>query len=157
MISSLFRRGPAFAGSLLFLLWVPCLLCCNGERDREQATKSLQACITAYWQARVDGKVWSEDTDACCGSIEIKTPDGQTKRIDPVAPEIGIERFKITDIKLNDALSKATAEVWVEYSLPLIPASVTKTITETWERRDDGWRRLPTNINAILVGASNRD
>ena len=151
---SLTRRGSALAGSLLFLfLIVTAQLGCESEGDREQeAYDSLKACVNAYWQARVEGRAW-QDTDTCCGSVEGSDSDGKSSRRDPVALEIAIERFEIRDLKVKRDLKRAEVKVWLEYTIPLIPTSLTNVVTERWELRDGAWHRIPSNLNAILVGA----
>ena len=148
------RRGPALAGSLLFLFLVATVqVGCESEADREQeANESLKACVNAYWQARVEGKVW-QDTERCCASVEAKESGGEASRRDPVAPQISIERFEIRELKVKRDLKRVEVKVWLEYSIPLIPTSLTNVVTERWELRDGVWCRVPSNLNAILVGA----
>ncbi|RLC45556.1 MAG: hypothetical protein DRH70_07280 [Candidatus Coatesbacteria bacterium] len=149
------RRGSAFAGPLLFLFLLLLFLPgCQNEADRRQeAYDSLKACVNAYWQARVSGKIWQKDTDTCCPSIEVKGQDGKLERRDPVAPQISIERFEIRQLHLNRDQKRAEVKVWLEYSIPLIPTSLTNVVTERWERRDRAWHRVRSNLNGILVGA----
>ena len=148
------RRGSALAGSLLFLfLAVVVQLGCESEADRQkEAYDSLKACVNAYWQARVEGKVW-QDTEHCCASVEAEESGGKSGRRDPVAPQINIERYEIRELKVKRDLKRAEVKVWLEYSIPLIPTSLTNVVTERWELRDGVWSRVPSNLNAILVGA----
>jgi len=148
------RRGSALAGSLLFLFLVGSIqVGCESQLDKEQeAYDSLKACVNAYWQARVEGRVW-QDTERCCASVEAKESNGKFGRRDPVAPQINIERFEIRDLDVKRDLKRAEVRVWLEYSIPLIPTSLTNVVTERWELRDGVWCRVPSNLNAILVGA----
>ena len=130
---------------------------CESEPDKEQeAYDSLKACVNAYWQARVEGKVW-QDTERCCASVEARESGGKVTRQDPVASQICIERFEIRELKVKRDLKRAEVKVWLEYSIPLIPTSLTNVVTERWERRDGVWSRVPSNLNAILVGAGRRE
>ncbi len=148
------RRGSALAGSLLFLFLVACVqVGCESELDKEQAAyDSLKACVNAYWQTRVEGKVW-QDTEQCCASVEAEESGGEAGRRDPVAPQISIERFEIRELNVKRDLKRAEVKVWLEYSIPLIPTSLTNVVTERWELRDGVWHRVPSNLNAILIGA----
>ena len=151
---SLSRRGPAFAGSLLFLFLAASVhVGCESEvNKRQEASDSLKACVNAYWQARVEGKAW-QDTDRCCASVAAEESGGKASRRDPVASQVSVERFEIRELNVERDLNQAEVKVWLEYSIPLIPTSLTNVVTESWERRDGVWRRLPSNLNAILVGA----
>ncbi len=104
------------------------------------------------WQTRVEGKVW-QDTERCCASIETKDSGGKSERRDPVAPQISIERFEIRELEVKRDLKRAEVKVWLEYSIPFIPTSLTNVVSERWKRRDGAWCRVPSNLNAILVGA----
>lgn len=117
----------------------------------------MKACVNAYWQARVAGGTWQKDTDSCCPSIEVEGQDGKLSRRDPVAPQVSIERFEIRGLELKTDLKRAEVKVWLEYSIPLIPTSLTNVVTERWERRDRVWHRVPSNLNAILIGAGRAD
>ncbi|HUT03878.1 MAG TPA: hypothetical protein VM163_08315 [bacterium] len=152
------RRGSVFAGPLLFLFLASLLLPgCQSDADRRQAAyDSLKACVNAYWKARVAGKVW-QDTEECCASVEAKESGGEASRRDPVAPQVSIERFEIRGLELKTDSKRAEVKVWLEYSIPLIPTSLTNVVTERWERRDRVWHRVPSNLNAILVGAGRAD
>jgi len=151
---NLTRRGSAIAGSLLFLFLAASVqIGCEGEANREQeAYDSLKVCVNAYWQARAEGKVW-QDTKRCCASVETKDSGGRPERRDPVAPQIRIERFEIRELNVKRDLKRAEVKVWLEYSIPLIPTSLTNVVNARWKRRDGAWRRVPSNLNAILVGA----
>ena len=151
---SLSRRGPAFAGSLLFLfLAVFGHVGCESEvNKRQEANDSLKACVNAYWQARAEGKAW-QDTERCCASVDAEESGGKASRRDPVASQVSVERFEIRELNVKTDLERAEVKVWLEYSIPLIPTSLTNVVTERWERRDGVWRRVPSNLNAILVGA----
>ncbi|MBN1594014.1 MAG: hypothetical protein JW941_12295 [Candidatus Coatesbacteria bacterium] len=153
---NLLRRGSALAGSLLFLFLVALIQTgCEGDGDPHQdAYDSLKACVNSYWQARVDGRAW-QDTETCCASIPNAGPKGKesTDRQDPVDAQVSVIRFEIRELEIKRDLVRAEVKVWLEYTIPLIPTTLTNVINERWERRDSVWWRVPSNLNALLIGA----
>jgi len=147
-------RGSAFTGPLLCFVVIGLLaVACGKCEEPQDPYASLKECVKSYWQAKVEGQTWS-DTDTCCGSIETQPSASETKRIDPVAREIQVERFELIDLKISEDLTHGTVKVWLEYRLPMIPTSLTKTLTETWDLQGKKWARRRSNLNAVLAGAS---
>ena len=151
----MYGRGPAFAGPLLFFIVLSLVFTsCQREATKEERYESLKLCVNTYWEKRAKGEVWREDTDSCCATVEIEQKNSGKTRIDPIASQIVVERFNLTDLIMSDDLTTGTVSVWLEYSIPVIPTSLNKTITEKWDWREGCWRRRASNLNAVLAGAS---
>ena len=142
------------AGPLLLLFLLASLqLFCTKAAERDKAYEELRSCVTVYWQTRAGGKLWTKDRSGCCASVEVAGQEGRPKRQDPIARDIVIQRFELRQIELGEDLRRAEVRVWLEYTVPLIPTTLTKEITEVWERKGGVWCRKPSNLNAVLVGA----